>query len=302
MSLDLSKLQHVKRNGDGTITARCPACAASGGDKAGQHLKVWNTGAFNCIVGSDSDPSHNRFIRSFLRGIAGETSEHVTIMPEKLDVEPVYPESMLKKLIPDHSYWTNRGVKENVIALLEGGISPADEKSKLSNRYVVPIRGLSGQINGFSGRILTDSTYAPKYKDLFVKSRTCWPWHIAGPHIIKSRKVVFQEGWSEWLFLHGSGITNSLSLFGLNLSDVMIAQLLAHDVKKIIISTNDDANEGLQANGQIKKKGKLRALDFRAKLLNFWPSDNVTIRHPKSDWGEATEDERQAFREEIEAL
>lgn len=302
MSLDTSKLQCVKRNGDGSVTARCPACASAGGDRAGQHLKIWPSGAFNCIVGSEGDITHNRFIRSHLRGIAGETSDHVVVLPERIEVDPIYPEEMLSKLIPDHSYWIKRGVRPDVIAMLGGGVSPADEKSKLSNRYVIPIRGLSGQINGFSGRILTDSTWAPKYKDLFIKKNTCWPWHISGPSIIKSRKVVLQEGWSEWLFLHGSGITNSLSLFGLNLSDIMIGQLLAHDVEKIIISTNDDPGDGKVVNGIVQRKGKLRAQDFREKLLNFWTPENVIIRHPKSDWGEASEEGRQAFRAEVEAL
>lgn len=300
MSLDLSKLQCVKHGSDNTVTAACPSCRARGSDRAGNHLKVWlSTGAFHCIV--DDSREHNREIRALIRGEGGVDIEYIQ-PEEKLTVDPVYPESMLDKLLKDHSYWVNRGVKPEVIEMLEGGISPNDARHKLSNRYIIPIRGLSGQINGWSGRILGDSTFAVKYKHLFKSSRVCWPWHIAGPHIIKSRKVVLQEGWSEWLFLHGSGIHNSLSLFGLNISSVLISQLLAHGVEKVIISTNDDPDDGKIVNGRVQRKGKLRALDIRTKLLNFWSEDNVIIRHPKSDWGEATEDERQAFRAEIEAL
>lgn len=302
MSLDLSKLQCVKRGPGNTVMAACPACRSRGADNTGNHLKIWlSTGAFNCIVASD-EPGHNAQIRAFIRG-EGNTDDVEYIQPqERLTIDPVYPESMLSKLLPDHSYWINRGVKPEVIEMLEGGISADDNKHKLSNRYIIPIRGLTGQINGWSGRILTDSTFAAKYKHLFKSSRVCWPWHIAGPHIIKSRKVVLQEGWSEWLFLHGSGITNSLSLFGLNISSVLISQLLANDIKKIIISTNDDPDDGKIVNGRVQRKGKLRALDIREKLLNFWAPENVIIRHPKSDWGAATEQERQVFREEIEAL
>lgn len=303
MSLDLSKLVNVKRGPENTITSGCPVCRSQGADKTGNHLKVWlNTGAFNCVV-AGKDRIHNRAIRDFLRGASGELEDVLFVEPpERLRAEPVYPDEMLTKLLKDHSYWVNRGVKQEVIAMLEGGVAPAEEKSKLSGRYVIPIRGLSGQINGWSGRLLTDSNYSPKYKHLFSSSQACWPWHIAGPHIIKSRKVVLQEGWSEWLFLHGSRIFNSLSLFGLNLSDVMVGQLLASDVRKIIISTNDDADEGRKSNGRVVKKGKLKALEIKEQLHAFWDPENVIIRHPKSDWGEATEEERQEFRAEIEAL
>jgi hypothetical protein len=50
MSLDLSKLQKVVELSDGVKRAKCPACAESGSDKSGQHLRIYPDGKFGCCV------------------------------------------------------------------------------------------------------------------------------------------------------------------------------------------------------------------------------------------------------------
>lgn len=299
MSYDLAKLQNVKRGPGGAITARCPVCAAAGGDKSGNHLGILADGRFNCIVGS-GEPGHNRQIRALLKGYHIEDVEFIEPPRQPTDtVDKVYSEEMLSKLVKDHTYWINRGIRKEIVEMLEGGVSAPGDKSKLSGRYVIPIRGLTGQINGFSGRILNDSTFAPKYKHLFKSSRACWPWHLSGGAIEKTKKVVLQEGWSEWLALANGGIMNTLSLFGLNISDIMVGQLIAAGVEEVIISTNDDADEGRQADGKIVRKGKYSARKIKNKLDNFFDPARVKIRHPKSDWGDATKEEMEAFGNEI---
>lgn len=304
MSLDRSKLECVKTNSDGSIQVACPICRAGGGDRTGNHLRIWSSGAFSCIVGGD-DRVHNKAIRAILRGEEGALNEVEFIAPvDKLTVDKVYPEASLSALLKDHTYWLKRGAKPHVMDMLEGGLAPVNQKGALSNRYVIPIRGMTSQINGYSGRILNYSTYAPKYKHMFKSSKVCWPWHLSGPSIIKTRVVVLQEGWSEWIALAGGDIMNSLSLFGLNLSSTMIGQLVAARVKKVVISTNaNDENESEKL-----KKGTYKAHEIKEKLHNFFAPEDVIIRQPKTDWGEAMkngdEGARQiaAFRAELETL
>ena len=50
MSLDLLKLAVSRRLEDGTVVARCPACAAGGQDRKGEHLVVYPDGRFGCVV------------------------------------------------------------------------------------------------------------------------------------------------------------------------------------------------------------------------------------------------------------
>jgi len=64
MSLDVSKLENVKRRGD-KIIAACPACRAGGGDKKGNHLIVYPDGKFGCVV-HGQDKAHNKEIHSLV--------------------------------------------------------------------------------------------------------------------------------------------------------------------------------------------------------------------------------------------
>jgi hypothetical protein len=50
MSLDRSKLQMVRELGNGGWQARCPACAESGQDRKGEHLRISPEGKFGCCV------------------------------------------------------------------------------------------------------------------------------------------------------------------------------------------------------------------------------------------------------------
>jgi hypothetical protein len=63
MSLHISKLQNVRIRGKKT-TARCPACAESGGDNKGEHLIINSQGHFGCVVypghGPDAEKHRQR--------------------------------------------------------------------------------------------------------------------------------------------------------------------------------------------------------------------------------------------------
>lgn len=293
MRLDISRLEKVKRNADRSITCRCPACAAEGGDKTGNHLRIWTTGAFHCI--QRSDKAHNGQIKAYLCNTAPSDNPDIEyIDPEPtIKIDKVYPESSLSALIPDYTYWVNRGVSEEVCRKLEIGVAVKGEKSKLSGRSVLPIRGLDGRLTGFSGRLLEDNSFAPKYKHLFKSSLAVYPWHIAGPHIKSSRTVVLTEGASDLMVLMSNGIWNVLSLFGLNINGKMIATLVANNVERIVISLNRDEDPN---------KGQRAAEKIANKLSAFFSDEAIVIRLPPEgvkDWGCAASDQIAAFRQEI---
>ena len=48
-TLDTTRLENVKRNGVKT-TARCPVCAQAGGDTTGEHLVIYDSGKFGCVM------------------------------------------------------------------------------------------------------------------------------------------------------------------------------------------------------------------------------------------------------------
>ena len=61
--MDVRKLAVSRRLGDGTVVARCPACAAGGRDRSGEHLVVYPDGRFGCVVyPGDAGRMHRRAI------------------------------------------------------------------------------------------------------------------------------------------------------------------------------------------------------------------------------------------------
>lgn len=58
--IDVSKLANVVKK-DGKTVARCPACAARGGDATGNNLVVFDDGKFGCVA-APKNKAHNRMI------------------------------------------------------------------------------------------------------------------------------------------------------------------------------------------------------------------------------------------------
>ncbi len=62
-SLDLARLENVKRLAGGAIRAACPACRASGADKSGEHLKIEPSGKFGCAANPGSGEHRKEIFR-----------------------------------------------------------------------------------------------------------------------------------------------------------------------------------------------------------------------------------------------
>ncbi len=293
--MDISKLINVKKNGDGSIQCQCPVCAQEGKDKIGKnHLRIWKNGAFNCIV--DNSFGHNKLIRAFLGGDSIDNNSDIELIdPEPtLNIDKVYPESIIKKLIPDYSYWINRGAKEEILRLLEGGVAPNDYKNKLSGRFVFPIRGIDGNINGFTGRLIYPNNFSPTWKHLFKSRNAVWPWNISGKYIKQSKSVILVESVGDALALMSNEIYNVLCIFGLNLNSKIISILIANDIKKIIISLNRDSNHSKGQEAALKIQNRLNLLFDPKNIIIKFPPENV------KDWGEASKEQLTNFKKELE--
>ena len=71
MSLDLSRLENVKRDADGTIHAACPACREAGKDKTGNHLLIHPDGRFGCAM-HPGDGKHRKRISALASQAKGK--------------------------------------------------------------------------------------------------------------------------------------------------------------------------------------------------------------------------------------
>src|SRR5512136_1443079 len=61
MSLDVQKLEKVRELANGVTQARCPACAEGGGDRKGEHLRIYPDGRYGCCV-HPKDREHRKRI------------------------------------------------------------------------------------------------------------------------------------------------------------------------------------------------------------------------------------------------
>lgn len=283
MSLDLSKLFNVKRLPDGAITAACPACRAEGADSSGNHLWVHKSGAYKCVKSPD-DREHSKSIYRLL-GSGSSSVEYLDPAP-KLTLPQVFPESTLAKLLPDRSYWVARGASVAALEALGGGLAPEDEKGKLSGRYVFPCHDSRGGLVGFAGRLTFESSFAPKWKILGKKSHFVFPQPPLAMGA-KTDTIVLVEGIGCVIALGAVGVWNTLCLFGLNISGDQIAYLIAHGIKHIIISTNNEAS-GVGNNA---------ATLLRARLSTFFNEESVRVLlPPEKDFLDCRPEQVEAWR------
>jgi hypothetical protein len=61
-TIDLARLEKVRRIANGDVISACPACREIGKDRAGDNLRVFSSGAYHCIVfGKDTEHSSRIF-------------------------------------------------------------------------------------------------------------------------------------------------------------------------------------------------------------------------------------------------
>lgn len=308
-----SRLTNLRRTPDGWQAA-CPACRAMGADSTGNHLHIWTNGAFNCVVGSDADDGtvsqHNRAIRAFIyQGADAATLaalEVAVVDPDpKLTADPVYPEDMLGRLVPDHAYWIGRNISEATLRRYEGGCVPDLPRNKLSGRYVFPIRHhTTRRIMGWTGRLISEASFGPGWKHLVKSSRCVYPLVAHEAAIRKARKVVLVESVGDMLSCAEAGIDYTLVLLGLHLNSRMLGFLIAANLDEVVISTNTDAPRTAR-DGTISHPGQDAAAKLRAKLTPYLGEHKVRVRLPTlaNDWNDALTQqtgELAVFRAELE--
>ncbi len=88
MSLNQSKLEKIVELSGGIFRARCPACGEGGGDRAGQHLRIYPDGRFGCCI-HPNDHDHRRRIFAL---VGDRTQKTIRIKPASATVEktPIY--------------------------------------------------------------------------------------------------------------------------------------------------------------------------------------------------------------------
>ncbi len=265
MSLDLSKLENVKRGSDKT-TAACPACRSEGLDSAGNHLVLFHaTGKFGCCV--NQDDSHRQAIWRLAGDGTSSSTDSLYTPPEEqpqIELARTWDPAVLDRLVKDYSYWAGRGISEATIAHFRGGVAT---DGQMKDRWVIPIFNDDGLIIGFTGRALHD-WMKPKWRNLGKVSS----WVLGDLDEIESCGVaVLVESRGCLLSLREHGVPYVLDLFGVNISQAVVGALIAANPKRILVATNNDTKHNV---------GQTAAAKIATTLRKFFDEDIVEIALP----------------------
>lgn len=196
------------------------------------------------------------------------TSNNLTLKQE-VKMNEIFNEEILKDFEPNYSYWQDRGISLSVSQIFEGGKC---KNEMFKDRQCLLIRNSKNQLIGITGRDLTGKKKA-KWKHKGTKGSWVWPASINGKIIQKKNEVILVESPADVLSLFECGIDNVLCLFGVELSLGVLNYLLRLNLKKIIISTNNEIN----LNGGV---GNEAALKIKKKLDKYFDSKTSVICLP----------------------
>ena len=113
-----------------------------------------------------------------------------------------------------------------------------------SNRIMIPIENLKGQVVGFTGRIFNGEKDTAKYMntketEIFKKGQILFNYHNARNSIREEKCVIVVEGNMDAIKLSASGIKNVVALMGVALSKEQIDVLRKLKVPIILMLDND---------------------------------------------------------------
>jgi len=210
--------------------------------------------------------------------VANEEPKPLLKSAKKFDLD------LLKNLEINQVYWNKRGITDQTLEEFKGGIAKA---GKMKNRYVFPIFDMKNNINGFSGRDITNQSKI-KWKHLGEKNDFLYPLFLNEKYILDSKQVFIIESIGDMLSLWQAGIKNTIVLFGVNMNLKILNYLLKIDVNKIYISLNND----FLNKGEGYGCGNVSSQKIYNKLTRYFDHKQIKIALPiKKDFGEMNREE-----------
>ena len=191
--------------------------------------------------------------------------------PEKdrLKAPTIFNKEDLRHVIPDYSYWKDRGVPSETLQLFESGIMRG---GKMKDRYVFPVFDKMNRLVGVAGRDITGKQQM-KWKLLGEKSSWAYPLKYNLNFLLSEREVFLVESIGDMLAMWEAGIKNCIVTFGLAITPKVKQVLMLTDPKKIYISFNNDENQA--GNAAAKKAHNNLCRQFDASQLEVkLPSKN----------------------------
>jgi len=217
-------------------------------------------------------------IKKILSSI-NKSEEYIYIPKQTIEMDAIYPESILNNLFPNFSFYKRKGLSEDTLNFYKTGLA---QSGKMYRRMVFPIYNEYSQIVGFSGRKTdVDNDKIPKWKHIGKKRNWIYPAYIPAEETVdsvirKTGEVVIVESIGDSMALFESGVKNSLVSFGLGCQPIMLSYLSSFSVKRIVIAGNNDSDgENHGYFGSVKTLlNLLPYFDFNCIEINLPPENH----------------------------
>lgn len=198
---------------------------------------------------------------------------------QRIEMEQIYPESMLEKLFPSFHFYMSKGYSLETLKMLRAGLAGT---GKMYRRIVFPIYNSDAQIIGFSGRKIDDNNDdKPKWKHLGKKKNWVYPANVPSCQKVREaieehQSVYLVESIGDMMSLFEHGVFNVLVTFGLGCSASIISFLSEFSLKAIYLVANNDSSSK-------KNNGMIGAVSSLIDLSFYFNSNCIYIRTPPDD-------------------
>jgi 5S rRNA maturation endonuclease (ribonuclease M5) len=171
---------------------------------------------------------------------------------EALGLVKSYDDSVLDRLLPNFTFYLEKGISRNTLLEFECGMGM---RGKMYNRLVFPIfNPTRDKIIGFAGRdLVNDSDTRPKWKLIGKKAPWVYPIHLNRSVLAEKKQVILVESVGDMLALWDYGIKQVLVCFAGLLSKATLTEIIKLNPKDIVIGVNND-EAGFSFSRKIRDK------------------------------------------------
>ena len=249
-------------------------------------VKNSNALPFKALVSATIKSNDEEDISKFIGKDSPSRSSHS--QATKTKHEKIYPESSLSRLLPHYSFYSERGISEDTLRELKGGLAT---QGSMYQRFVFPIYNKDRLIHGFSGRDMTGKKQ-PKWKHSGAKTSWIYPYYVEYEGVSRTEESIREKGFvilvesiGDMLNLRESGVYNVIVCFGTSVSSALLCFLMGINPNKIFLSFNNDLDKP-------EHRGEIGALKSYLKLIKHFDKGKVCISLPtKNDFGDMSNTE-----------
>jgi len=145
-----------------------------------------------------------------------------------------------------------------------------DHYDRFRNRVMFPIADATGNVVGFTGRLLTADDKQAKYvnspdTEFFNKSRLLYGYHLAKTSIRKHNFSILVEGQFDAIMAHQMGYTNTIATSGTALTDEQLT-ILSRSSSRLVIALDADG-AGFKASERAWQMALAKGMDVKIARL-----------------------------------